>query len=401
MKVLMLGWELPPHNSGGLGVACYQLCEALAKNEVDIEFILPYQADHNISFMKVTAARPKGVLEILSSGIAYDSYKYVYADGHNEYKDIYTQSRLYEHAVSEMAGTMSFDIIHAHDWLTFRAALKVKAERGCPLIVHLHSVESDRAGGQPGNPLVREIEELAMLAADSVIAVSELTKRAIVRDYGINPDKIEVVYNSIDRNMLAPISPDNTYRYLSQLKRNGYKIVSNVGRLTLQKGLTNLLQAAKLVVERMPKTIFLIVGSGEQYYELIRLSADLGIGANVVFAGFQRGKPWRDSFAASDLFVMPSVSEPFGLTPLEAGFYGVPSVISKQSGVAEVLANCLKVDFWDVYEMANKIIGMLNSDAMRSTMTAALEAELPQLSWEKPTRQVKQLYERHLNGVYA
>ncbi|MCL4357348.1 glycosyltransferase family 4 protein, partial [Patescibacteria group bacterium] len=206
MKVLMLGWELPPHNSGGLGVACYQLCEALAKNEVDIEFILPYQADHNISFMKVTAARPKGVLEILSSGIAYDSYKYVYADGHNEYKDIYTQSRLYEHAVSEMAGTMSFDIIHAHDWLTFRAALKVKAERGCPLIVHLHSVESDRAGGQPGNPLVREIEELAMLAADSVIAVSELTKRAIVRDYGINPDKIEVVYNSIDRNMLAQLT---------------------------------------------------------------------------------------------------------------------------------------------------------------------------------------------------
>ncbi|MGH7234146.1 MAG: glycosyltransferase family 4 protein, partial [Candidatus Saccharimonadales bacterium] len=172
-------------------------------------------------------------------------------------------------------------------------------------------------------------------------------------------------------------------------------VVSNVGRLTIQKGLTNLIHAAQIVVERLPKTIFLLVGSGDQMDELIKLSAELGIGANVVFSGFQRGKLWRDSFSISDLFVMPSVSEPFGLTPLEAGFYGVPSLISKQSGVCEVLSNCLVVDFWDVNEMANKMVGVLRDQALRDTMSNAVQNELMSLSWEKPVREVKQLYERH------
>ncbi len=397
----MLGWELPPHNSGGLGVACYQLCEALAKNEIDLEFILPYKAEHNIGFMKVTAARPAGVLEILKSGIAYDSYKYVFKDGHSETKDIYSQSKLYEQAVADMAQNMSFDIVHAHDWLTFRAALRIKAKTGCPIILHVHSVESDRAGGKSGNPLVREIEEVAMLSADSVIAVSELTKKAIVRDYSIPEEKIEVVYNSIDSSTLEPADDNNAYRYLQQLKDNGYKIVTNVGRLTVQKGLVNLMHAVRIVVEKLPNTVFLVVGSGEQYQELIGLSADLGIGANVVFTGFQRGKTWRDSFSISDLFVMPSVSEPFGLTPLEAGFYGVPSLISKQSGVSEVLRSALKVDFWDINEMANQIVGALRSQSIREVLKEELDKELMTVGWERPAGQIKQLYERHLSGVAA
>lgn len=401
MKVLMLGWELPPHNSGGLGVACYQLCEALSKNEVDLEFILPYKAEHNIKFMKVTAARPAGVLEILKSGIAYDSYKFIYNDGHEEWNDIYSQARYYEHAVADMSSDLSFDIVHAHDWLTFRAALRVKATRGCPIILHVHSIESDRAGGKPGNPLVMEIEESAMLAADSVIAVSELTKQAIIRDYAIPKDKIEVVYNSLDRLQLEPADDNNAYRYLTQMKTQGYKVVTNVGRLTVQKGLVNFLHAAKLVVDKVPQTIFLIVGSGEQYQELIALSADLGIGANVIFTGFQRGKNWRDSFSASDLFVMPSVSEPFGLTPLEAGYYGVPSVVSKQAGVTEILHNCLKVDFWDIVEMANKIVGVLKSDSLRETLSQELDKELSALSWSEPAGRIKDLYERHLIGATA
>ena len=400
MKVLMLGWELPPHNSGGLGVACYQLCEELSKNDVDLEFILPYEAEHNINFMKVTAARTDGILEIIKAGNAYDSYRYIYQDGHDEWHNLYEQAQFYEHAVGDMIKGLNFDVVHAHDWLTFRAALKVKAlNRNIPIILHVHSIESDRAGGDLGNPLVREIEETAMLAADSVIAVSDLTKQKIVKEYNIPADKIEVIYNSIDRNSLQPSSPDNSYRYLMQLKQNGYKIVSNVGRITIQKGLTNLIHAAQIVCQKLPKTVFLLVGSGDQFNELVGLSAELGVGANVVFAGFQRGKSWRDSFSIADLFVMPSVSEPFGLTPLEAGFYGVPSLVSKQSGVSEVLSNCLVVDFWDVNEMANKIVGVLRSDALHDTLSSEIENELLSLSWEKSAKDVKRLYEKHTQGA--
>ncbi len=402
MKVLMLGWELPPHNSGGLGVACYQLCESLSKNsDIDLDFILPYQAEHNINFMKVHAARPVGVVEIQQAGTAYDSYKFIFHDGHEEWKDIYSQVRIYEKTVADMAKTMSFDIVHAHDWLTFRAALKIKEMKNCPIVLHVHSVESDRAGGRYGNPLVREIEETSLWMADMIIAVSEHTKKAIIRDYSIPADKIEVVHNSIDPNQLLPLDNNNSYRYLMQLKSQGYQVVSSVGRLTIQKGLTNLLYAAREVVQRMPKTVFLLVGSGEQYHELIALSADLGIGSNVIFAGFQRGKQWRDSFAAADLFIMPSVSEPFGLTPLEAGYYGVPSMISKQAGVSEVLHNCLKVDFWDINEMANKMVSFLRLQALSEVMKEQLTAELSDISWEKSAGKIRNLYGRQVNEVYA
>src|ERR1700761_3930279 len=198
MKILMLGWELPPHNSGGLGTACYQLCKALSKRGVDIEFILPYEADHGIDFMKVTAATPQDVASVVRSGIAYDSYKYIRTDGTEEWLNIYDQQELYEHAVASMVDGREFDIVHAHDWLTARAAMRVKEKSGAPLILHMHSIESDRAGGRGGNPLVRDIEEMAMYLADRVVAVSQHTKNCIVRDYGIPTDKVEVVHNSID-----------------------------------------------------------------------------------------------------------------------------------------------------------------------------------------------------------
>ena len=201
MKILMLGWELPPNNSGGLGVACYELCKALAKKGADIDFILPYKADHHIRFMTVLAAHPQNVAEVLKTGIAYDSYKYIFRDGHVEWVDIHGQQHLYEHAVDSMirAGEQEYDVVHAHDWLTFRAGLRVKQSKGWPLIVHVHSVEADRAGREyGGNPLVREIESLGMLLADRVIAVSEHTKRAIIREYGVPAGKIEVVHNSIN-----------------------------------------------------------------------------------------------------------------------------------------------------------------------------------------------------------
>jgi glycogen(starch) synthase len=401
MKVLMLGWELPPHNSGGLGIACYQLCKALSNHPVDLEFVVPYRADHGIDFMDVTHATPQGVTEVIRSGIAYDSYKYIMADGSEEYLTIYEQVQLYEHAVAKLVETRDFDIVHAHDWLTFRAALRIKEAKGCPIILHVHSVESDRAGAQRGNSLVHEIEDLALHAADQIIAVSQHTKNAIIRDYHIPADKIEVVHNSIEPADLVPLDDDTSYRYLEVMKQLGYRVVVNVGRLTVQKGLPNLLHAAKAVIDKHPKTLFLIVGSGEQYYELLELAADLGIGQNVFLTDFQRGKRWRDAYAIGDLFVMPSISEPFGLTPLEAIGYGTPALVSRQSGVAEVLQNILKVDFWDIDEMANQITNVMRSDALRDELLKNAYREYQALSWDTASAKVKGIYDQHLVGANA
>lgn len=399
MKILMLGWELPPHNSGGLGIACYQLCKALAKDQVDIEFILPYQAQHGIDFMEVTSARPQGVSAVLKAGIAYDSYKYIDENGREAWLNIHQQQALYEEAVGRLVDEKEFDIVHAHDWLTFRAALRVKELKNCPIILHVHSVESDRAGNNYGNPFVREIEGIGLHLADKVIAISDHTKRSIVRDYGVPADKIEVIHNSIEAGDVEPLDTDNSYRYLSMMKALGYRVVVNVGRLTVQKGLPNLLRAAQKVIQKNPKTLFLIVGSGEQYRELVSLSAELGIGPNVLFADFQRGKRWRDAFAIGDLFVMPSVSEPFGLTPLEAIGYGTPVMVSKQSGVSEVLLNCLKVDYWDVDEMANQITGVMQNDVLRDELWQNSYREYEKLSWNKASQKVRKLYESHLTGA--
>lgn len=401
MKILMLGWELPPHNSGGLGIACYQLCKSLASRAIDIEFMVPYQAEHNIPFMKVTAARPQGVAQVLRSGIAYDSFKYVYADGREEWLTIYEQQQLYEQAVAALVEEREFDVLHAHDWLTFRAALRARERKGCPVVLHVHSIESDRAGGGSGNPLVAEIESMGMLLADRIIAVSQHTKNSIVRDYGIPADKIEVVHNSIEVADIEPLDGDNAYRYLATMKGLGYKVVVNIGRLTLQKNLPILLRAAKLVIDKAPKTLFLVVGSGEQYRELLTLAAELGIGDKVIFTDFQRGKRWRDAYAIGDLFVMPSASEPFGLTPLEAIGYGTPALVSYQSGISEVLRNCLKVNNWDVRELANQIGNVVMNDPLRDELWRNAYAELQTMSWEKASSRVHDIYHAHTTGARA
>lgn len=393
----MLGWELPPHNSGGLGVACYQLCKALSKKGVGIEFILPYTADYSdIDFMNVRPAHPQGAKVIQKSGNVYESHKYIYEDGRVEWLDMHDQQAAYETAVGQLVPLMDFDVIHAHDWLTFRAGLRARQISGKPLLVHAHSIEADRAaksGG--GNPLVREIESLSFLMADRIIAVSQFTKDAIVNEYGIPADKIDIVHNSLDLDMIQPLDEHNVHRYLEAMKAQGYKVVVNIGRLTIQKGLTNLLYAAKAVIDKEPKTLFLIVGSGEQYHELIELAAELGISRNIILTGFQRGQNWRDSFAIGDLFVMPSVSEPFGLTPLEAAGYGTPSLISKQSGVAEVFQNCLKVDFWDINEMANKIIAVVKNDGLRDELHHNALVEYKRLSWHPAADRLIGWYQKH------
>jgi glycosyltransferase involved in cell wall biosynthesis len=403
MRILMLGWELPPYNSGGLGVACYQLCKALSKKGADIEFILPYEADHGIDFMKVTSAYPQGVKTIIQTGGAYDSYKYIYEDGHTEEVGIYTQQERYERGVASLVRDRGeeFDIIHAHDWLTFRAALRAKEFARCPIVLHVHSIERDRAGGGRGNPMVRSIEEIGFLIADRIVAISQHTKDMIMEDYGIPADKIEVVHNSIDAEDLTPLEGENAYPYLKAMKSSGHRVVVNIGRLTIQKGLPSLLYAAREVVDRVPKAIFLVVGSGEQYYELIDLAAELGLVKNFIFVNFQRGKRWRDAYAIGDLFVMPSISEPFGLTALEAVGYGTATLVSKQSGVAEVLNNSLKVDFWDTHELANKIVAVMQNDELRDELHKNAYVELERMTWGDTADKLLRLFEGQRSGVAA
>jgi glycogen synthase len=401
MKVLMLGWELPPHNSGGLGVACYQLCKALSKKGVDIEFVLPYTADHSdIDFMRINSAHPQDVEKVLKAGIAYDSFKYIKHTGEVKNVDIFGQSTIYEEAVGRIVQLAEFDVIHAHDWLTCRAAIRAKTMSGKPLIVHIHSIESDRSGRiHGGNPMVREIESLALMIADHIIAVSQHTKEGIIREYGIPADKIEVVHNSIDESALIPYGGENDYKYLTYMKSNDYRVVANIGRMTIQKGVTNLLRAFSKVVERAPKTLLLLVGSGDQYFELIMLAAELGIAKNVVFADFQRGKRYRDAYSVADLFVMPSISEPFGITALEAIGYGTPVIISKQGGVGEVIKNSLRVDFWDVDEMANQITSVVQHDALRDELHKNSLHEWNRLSWSDAADKLMPVYRKHAKGV--
>jgi len=401
MKVLMLGWELPPHNSGGLGVACLQLTKALAKTGADIDFVLPYYpAGAGFDHMNVASAFSKAQ-KFFSVEHAYDSHKFKLTGEKKQDFNLSDPNLAFEDAVSHIIALGEYDIIHAHDWLTFRAALRAKMESGKPLVVHIHSIERDRAGGNDGNPEVREIEATTMLLADRVVAISERTKKSIIDDYGVPADKITVVHNSMDREFFIPNEGPNAYRYISAMKEHGWKVVVNVGRLTIQKGLPQFITTASEVVKYMPKTLFLIVGSGEQRDELIEQAATLGIGDRVLFTGFQRGKRWRDAFSIGDLFVMPSVSEPFGLTPLEAIAYGCPAIISKQSGVAEILHNCLKVDYWDTNEMANQIVATLQNDALHNELLANSQSEYANLSWSKAASDVMGIYCSHAQGVPA
>lgn len=397
MKVLMLGWELPPHNSGGLGVACFQLCKALAAQGADIEFVLPYTAEHkDVDFMKVTAAHPQDVEQVLKAGIAYDSFSYVKHNGEIDYIDIFGQSKIYEDVIGKITNLGEFDIIHAHDWLTCRAAVRAKLITGKPLVVHFHSIEADRSGQKNGgNPLVREIENLALLMADKVVAVSQHTKDDIVREYGIDADKIEVVHNHFDPSGLIPAKNKNAYAYLTEMKKHHYKVISSIGRLTIQKGLPHLLLAFKRVLETAPKTLLLIVGSGDQRNELVQLSADLDIADKVLFADFQRGKNYRDAYSIANLFVLPSVSEPFGLTALEAVGYGTPVLLSKQSGVAEMLKNSIAVDFWDTEKMAKKIVELLSDDKLRHKLHTKAAKDYANHSWEKSAKKVLDIYQKH------
>ena len=394
MKVLMLGWELPPHHVGGMGVACYQMARELSSSGVDIEFVLPFTAKFDIDFMKVTPAHHQSAEEIAISGGVYDSSWFSSSKVHSTISDsldLRRQHDRYAHNVAKMVETREFDVIHAHDWLTFKAGMMAKHVSGKPLIVHVHSTQYDQSAAGHGNPEAREIEYQAFSIADEIFAVSQYTKDVIVREYGIPADKIHVVHNSM--NIGVDIDEThNLHEYLNIMKQSGYKVVVNIGRMTIQKGLTHLLEAAQKVVAIDPKVLFLIAGGGEQQEELIRLAAYYRISQNVIFESWVSGKTLRDSYRIGNVFVMPSVSEPFGLTALEAIGFGAPVIVSKQSGVAEVLQNCFKVDFWDTNQMADMILSLTTYDSLANTMWQNSYNEYKNQSWSKSADKMKNVY---------
>lgn len=403
MKILMLGWELPPHNSGGLGVACYQLSRALATQGVDIDFVLPYDAPHDIDFMKITPAMPIAAEKLANLGGAYDSYCYHCESDvceHATPKDLRGQQERYTKFVEQYLLQQNPDIIHAHDWLTFEAGMRAKQITGKPLIAHVHATEFDRSGEHHGNPLVHEIEYNALHMADRVVAVSQVTKDIIVREYNIPADKVMVVHNSIDPEDFADVSFAGSYVYLDEMKKRGYKVVVSLGRLTVQKGLRYLIQAAARVTSVNDKVLFLIAGDGELRDELIEQAAELGVAHNVIFTGFLRGQRWRDAYAIGDMFVMPSVSEPFGLTALEAAGTGNAVLLSKQSGVGEVLRSVLKFDFWDTDKLANYILAVAEQPVLQQTLMHNVQSEFSRLSWGDVADKCQALYKSvHASGA--
>ena len=401
----MLGWELPPHNSGGLGVACLNLSRALAKDGADIDFIVPYEATHpEITFMHVLSASHLDPLFRYGVG-AYDS-KYIedLIIPDVRIPDAISQDQIsirhiqksYCDFVEKYLLEYKPDLAHAHDWLTFEAGILAKKHFGVPLVAHVHATEFDRAGGNGGNPLVHEIEYEGLTLADRIFAVSESTKKLIEEKYQIPGEKIDVIYNSLDEAFLRSSYTLATeeYRYIKQLKSIGYTVVSTVGRFTIQKGLTHLLHAAAKAVRKNPKLLFLFAGDGEEKNELIALAAELGISKNVIFTGFIRGKQLRDIYEISDIFVMSSISEPFGLTALEAAHHGDVLILTKQSGVSEVIRSSLKYDFWDEDKLANSILAVAKSDALKSTLKEGIKHEYRKLSWDDVARECLKAYNK-------
>jgi glycogen(starch) synthase len=406
MKILMLGWELPPHNSGGLGVACYQLSKALAAKGATIDFVLPYTAEHpGVEFMTIhnaTDARPESNVHLGS----YDSQYVTEQDMADiDAGDLSTMRAIQKHYVKfveQLVQKVNPDVIHAHDWLTMEAGIRAKELTGAPLVVHVHATEFDRSGELYGNPVVHEIEQNALQMADRIIAVSNITKAIIVEKYGIPADLIDVVHNAIDVDGFEPYEYDQRdYRYFEALRREGYMVVSTLTRFTVQKGLTHFIKAAARACEKYDRFVFLLAGDGEQRDELIALAAELGIADKVYFTGFVRGKQWRDVYSVSDVFVMSSVSEPFGLTALEAAHHDSALIISKQSGVGEVLSNIFRYDYWDTDRLADQLVGMALAPSLATTLRRNVKDEYARISWRDVADKCISLYGRVSEGATA
>ncbi len=391
----MFGWELPPFNSGGLGVACYGLSKALSKN-VDITFVLPRTAEVDAKFLKLLFANNIKITTIdspLHPYITPEGYKILTEDVTLYGSNLFEEVQRYAKEARKIAMEEEFDIIHAHDWLSFPAGIVAKEVSGKPLVVQLHSTEFDRCGGLNLNKNVYDIEKKGMEYADKVIGVSNLTKMIIQEHYGIPESKVFTVHNRINAEEYNQDVEDKIF----QIKKDGKKIVLFAGRITLQKGPDYFIQAARKVLDFDNNVLFVMAGSGDMEYMMMQEAAQLGISDKFIFTGFLRGKELTHIFKMADLFVMPSVSEPFGIAALESIIHGTPVIVSKQSGVSEVVQNALKVDFWDIDEMANKIISVLRHDSLQNTLSENGENEVRVFSWDTAASECLNIYRQVTN----
>lgn len=395
----MLGWEFPPFFSGGLGIACFGLTKALAERGVQVTFVMPFgpqgmSSPHariliasNLRNVKV-----KAVASLLVPYMNSESYdeacravlshspgpRHGFLYGHNIFEEV----ARFASKVEAIAALEEFDIIHAHDWMTYPAAIAAKRATGKPLVMHIHNTCFDRGGDNP-NSFEYQLEREGFEAADRIFAISSLVRSRLISQYGVPPEKIEIVYNGLDPPGPAQgdvrVEPDD-------------KLVLFLGRVTLQKGPDYFVEAARLVLDKMPNVKFVMAGSGDMLPRMINRVAELGMARNFFFTGFVNREEGDRLYRAADLFVMPSVSEPFGLVPLEALQWGTPVLISKQSGVSEVLTHALKVDFWDVREMANKILSVLAYSSLHKTLADNGSAETRQFNWGTPAEHCRRVY---------
>ena len=425
MKVFMLGWEFPPFISGGLGTACYGLTKAMDQLGIKVTFVLPRMVDSKYAthVKLLTSHQLSTSSSLIGTGLKNvvfrtinsplqpystpDSYQRRIEEslrqkhggnvgaasqcsGSLDYgSDMYAEVHRYAMAVVELAGNEQFDVVHAHDWMTYPAGIAVSAKSEKPLIVHVHSTEFDRSG-ENVNQVIYDIEREGMERADKVIAVSHFTRNIIIGRYGISGEKVEVVYNGVERN-----GSDNWSLAKTGIDKDE-KIVLFLGRITMQKGPEYFLQAAKKVLDVVDNVKFVMAGSGDLIHRAVEMAAELGIGHKVLFTGFLRGEDVRKIYKMADLYVMPSVSEPFGIAPLEALDNDVPVIISKQSGVSEVLMHALKVDFWDVNEIANKIVAVLKYPPLEMTLRNHGNYEVRKLRWKDSAQRCATIYKETL-----
>lgn len=420
IRTLMLGWEFPPFISGGLGTACFGLTKAMDSLGMPVTFVLPKAkpirlsggleplspspapvaanrtfthirfrpvaaelspyASPSVPLAAVTAAARRGVLCPSRQELDDET------DGNGNYgPDIYREVRRFANKVVALAHTEIYDLIHAHDWMTFPAGVALAAYSGRPLVIQVHSTEFDRSG-EHVNQYVYDIERHAMHAAAKIITVSNYTRNIILSRYGVPPEKVEVVYNGVESR-----SSDETFERHTWPTRND-KVVLFLGRITMQKGPEYFLHAAKKVLEKMGNVKFVMAGDGDMLYQMIELAADLGIGHHVLFTRFLRGNDVHKAYQMADLYVMPSVSEPFGIAPLEALQNNVPVLLSRQSGIAETFRNALKVDFWDVKEMANKMVAVLRYPPLQEMLRNEGLKETYRFRWEDSAARMNEIY---------
>lgn len=383
----MIGWEFPPRNSGGLGVACFGLVRALAKEGAEITFLLPGDFAPDLPYARFVALDDPQLREpelvSYAAGVSGASSPIT--------KRVMIYASLVKKFVSQF---QDFDVVHAHDWLSAPAGMAAAEVSGKPLVLHVHATEYDRCGGTGYENEIGAIEKTCFSSSINTVAVSNYTKALLVDKYGLSPENIQVVHNGIDSDMLPAFQKQTD---LSSLKKNGNAIVLFLGRLTAQKGLLQFIESAQIVLKHRANTRFIIAGDGDMKGEVVRRVAALGLSDKIFVYGFARGEEVTELYQNADVYVMPSISEPFGITPLEAISIGIPVIISKQSGVSEVVSGALKADFWDTEEFASKIISCIEHAPLRNELISRSKKELLTLTWKEAAKKCMAAYARALN----